>query len=123
MAIISFENLVDDAESIEIPDGYSNLNWKNFWVADDEAYEKTDFDTAIHSGEASAFNYYEKPAIFKSPDREDDFELNSGYFAAFNNDLKVKVFGFDDGERIATKVFSLDPDQEFVTSGREFDDI
>ena len=63
-------------------------------------------------------------AGFKSPDRDDDFDLNNGYFTAFNaNDLKVKVFGFDDGERVAKKVLLLDTEREFVTFGRQFDDI
>jgi len=35
----------------------------------------------------------------------------------------VKVAGFDDGERVATKVLLLDPEQEFVTFGRRFNDI
>ena len=76
-------------------------------------------------------------ASFEALDREDDFDLNSGYFTeliifpparaqqlAFNTeDLTVKVFGFDDGERVARKVFTLDVTQEFVTFGRKFHDI
>ena len=37
--------------------------------------------------------------------------------------LKVKVFGFDDGERVATKVFLLDPTLESITFGQKFNDI
>jgi hypothetical protein len=49
-----------------------------------------------------------KPVGFESANSNDDF--NSGFFAAsINNDLKIKVFGFDDGERVAKKVFYLDP--------------
>ena len=33
------------------------------------------------------------------------------------------MFGFDDGERVARKTFIVDPEQEFVTFGRQFDDI
>ena len=31
--------------------------------------------------------------------------------------------GFDDGERVAKKVLTLDPDREFVKFGAQFDDI
>ena len=61
---------------------------------------------------------------FKSLDQDDDFDLNSGHFTALNaNDLTVKVFGFDDGERVAKQVLTLDPDREFVKFGSQFDDI
>jgi len=53
-----------------------------------------------------------------------DFDPNRGYFAAINGeDLNVKVVGFDDGERVASKVFTLDPKQELVTFGSDFDGI
>ena len=61
-------------------------------------------------GAAAAFNKFaDNPTGFKSFDRDDDFDLNSGYFAAFSaKDLQVKVIAFDDGERVATKGFTLD---------------
>ena len=124
MAIINFENIVGDDEVAEIPDGYRDLNWKNVWAIDDELLENANFPNAIHSGEAAAYNILADPIGIKSPDRDDDFGLNSGFFtAAFLNDLKVTVIGFDDGERVARKVFTLDTSQEFVTFGPKFDDI
>ena len=124
MAIISFEHIAPDGETAEIPDGYRDFIWKNFVAADDEVKPNTGLDYAIHSGEASAFNGFAKPAGFKSPDSADDFDLNSGFFAAaYTNGLEVKVFGYDDGERVARKVFTLDQTQELVTFGRKFDDI
>src|SRR5215204_5404186 len=125
MAIITFEGLAGDNSIEEIPDGYRGLNWKNFAADDNEVFPNNGIDSAIHSGEAAAVNGdVKKPAGFKSPDRDDDFDLNSGFFSSFNaNDLKLKVFGFDDGERVAKKVFLLDPTQEFVTFGPRFNDI
>jgi hypothetical protein len=38
IAIISFENIADDGESAEIPDGYRDLNWKNFRAGDGAFY-------------------------------------------------------------------------------------
>jgi hypothetical protein len=125
MAIINFEKIADDVSLAEVPDGYRNLIWKNFIATDDDVLPTGQgFANAVHSGEAAAFKGDEKPSSFKSSDSEDDFDLNSGFFAAFNaNDLKVKVFGFDDGEKVAAKIFFLDVEQEFVTFGRKFDDI
>ena len=99
------------------------MNWDNFF-AENDSIASEGILNVIHSGRASAFNGFGDPAGFKSPDRDDDFDLNSGYFAAStNNDLKVKVFGFDDGEKVATQVLILDPTQEFVTFSSQFDDI
>ena len=36
MTIISFEGLADDRSTLEIPDGYRGLNWKNLWAIDNE---------------------------------------------------------------------------------------
>ena len=125
MAIINFEKIADDVSLAEVPDGYRNLIWKYFIATDDDVLPTgPGLANAVHSGEAAAFKGDEKPSSFKSSDSEDDFDLNSGFFAAFNaNDLKVKVFGFDDGERVAKKVLLLDTEREFVTFGRQFDDI
>lgn len=124
MAIISFEKIVGDKEAAEIPDGYCNLNWNNFFAADDELHPNTGFDNVIHSGEASAFNASGDPAGFESADREDDFDLNSGFFAAaYTDNLKVKVFGFNDGERVATEAFKLDQAQEFARFSGKFDSV
>ena len=126
MAIISFENLVEAGSTFAlVPDGYRHLDW-DFVAVDVTKNLVPWFKSAVHSGEGVA--YYDQSrgptADFKSPDRDDDFDFNSGYFTAFNaNDLKVKVFGYDDGERVAKKVFLLDPDQEFVRFGPQFDDI
>jgi len=101
------------------------LNWSSFFAADDDNLElEIGKNNAIRTGEAAARSDNQNPAGFESPDRDDDFDLNTGYFTAFSaEDLKVKVFGFDDGERVATKFLVLDVEQEFVTFGRKFDDI
>jgi hypothetical protein len=124
MPIITFENIVGDADAEEVPDGYRDFIWKNFTAVDDEVYKNTGINNVIHSGEAAVYNGFAKPAGFKSPDRDDDFDFNSGFFAAaFINDLTVKVVGFNDGERVAKKVFAVTMSQEFVTFGPRFDDI
>jgi hypothetical protein len=125
MAKISFERIADDNSFAEVPDGFRNLNWFNFIAVDDEFLEEAIGNTnAIRTGEAAAFSGENGLAGFESPDRDNDFNLNSGYVTADNaNDLKVKVFGFDDGERVAKKVLLLDQDREFVQFGAQFDDI
>jgi len=121
MAIIRFEGIAAVDETLNVPEGYRNLSWSNFSAIGELAIA-TDIN-AIHSGEAAGFTF-ERSAGFQSPDCDDDFDLNNGYFTAYNaNDLKVKVFGFDDGERVAKKVLLLDTDREFVRFGSQFDDI
>jgi len=125
MAIISFEKIASDGEAEEVPDGFRRLNWDNFVAVDDELLEMVSGNTiAFRTGEAAAFTNDTGSIGFRSPDRDDDFDLNSGFFAAaYANGLEFKVFGYDDGERVAAKIFFLDPEQEFVTFGRKFDDI
>ena len=124
MAVISFENIAGNNQVEEVPDGFRNLDWDNFIAVDDKFLERAIGNTnAIRTGEAAAFTE-ERRASFESPDRDDDFDLNNGYFTALNaNNLRVQVFGFDDGERVAKKVLTLDTDREFVRFGAQFDDI
>src|SRR5215217_4688835 len=112
MAIISFEKLAPDGRAALVPDGFRKLDWDGFAAVDDELLEIISGNTnAIRTGEAAAFSRDENSAGFQSPDRDDDFDLNNGYFtAAVTTDLTVKVFGFDDGERVAKKVLVLDTD-------------
>src|SRR5215207_1321349 len=56
MAIISFEKIAGNNDIEEVPDGYRDLNWKNFFAVDDEYLEGLIGNTnAIRSGEAAAF--------------------------------------------------------------------
>ena len=124
MAIISFEKIADDFESTPVLDGYRKLNWDNFYAENDSIAAGTGIGAAIHSGRAAAFNAFGEPAGFASFDNADNFDLNSGFFSSStNNGLKIRVFGFDDGERVATKSFFLDPEQEFVAFSSKFNDI
>ena len=113
MAIISFENITPDGSIADVPDGFRKLDWDNFVAVDDKFLERAIGNTnAVRTGEAAAFNVPGETASFKSADRDDDFDLNSGYFTAINqadgiaNDLQIKFVGFDDGKKVATKVFS-----------------
>ena len=56
MSIISFEKIADNNKDAEVPDGYRDLIWKNVWAIDDEVLKNAGFVTAIHSGEAAAYN-------------------------------------------------------------------
>ena len=124
MPIIKFEGLAPDGEIAAVPDGHRHLNWNNVYAVNGADFAGTGHNSVIHSGKASAYNNAGLSIAFRSADRADDFDLNSGYFATFiSTDLKVKVVGFDDGERVAKKVFLLDPTQEFVTFAHKFDDI
>ena len=128
MAIISFEKIAPDGMGGVVPDGFRRLNWDNFVAIDNEYLESLVGNTnAIRTGEAAAINEA-RSISFKSFDRDDDFDLNNGYFTALIADsladnIMVKVLGFDDGERVAKKVLTLETNQEFVRFGPHFDDI
>ena len=125
MATIKFEDIAPDGDAAKIPDGYKGLTWLNFWAIDDDFYPNSGFDNVIESGSAAGTNADEnKPGIFRSDARNNDFDLNSGFFAGgFNDDLEVTVAGYDNGDKVAQKLLTLDQDQEFVRFGRKFDDI
>ena len=127
MAIISFEKIAGDVTIAEVPDGFRRLNWDNFLAADAEYLEaRFGITNAVRTGEAAALNDFGESAGFESPDRDDDFDLNNGYFTAFDAadlPVNVKVVGFDDGKKVAAKVLVLDADREFVRFGAQFDDI
>jgi hypothetical protein len=127
MAIISFEKIAANDLAAEVPDGFRRLNWDHFLALEDSAFEtRFGIANAVRTGEAAALNDFGESASFEAPDRDDDFDLNNGYFTAFDAadlPVNVKVFGFDDGERVAKKVLVLDADREFVRFGSQFDDI
>ena len=128
MPVIDFEGIAADGDAEKIPDGYAGLNWDNFVALDDQFDDNfapnSGISTVINSGEACAGNKLQGPAIFSSPDKRDDFDFNSGYFAAsHSNDLALKIIAFDDGEKVAVKAITLDREQKFVSFGSKFDDI
>ena len=131
MAIISFEHIAPDGQVAVVPDGFRRLDWDVFVALDDEFLETfMGNSNAIRTGEAAAVGDPDGGAVgFHSPDRDNDFDLNSGYFtAAAENNLQVKIVGFDDGKKVATKVLTLDADQEnadqeFIRFGPQFDGI
>ena len=123
MAKINFERIADVGEAAFVQDGYRGLNWDNFY-AEDASIASEGILNVIHSGRASAFNDLGRTAVFQSPDNEDDFDFNGGYFASSEPDgLRVRVVGYDDGKKVATKLLILDTDQEFVRFGPHFDGI
>src|SRR5215204_2950900 len=124
MAFISFENIAGDGKLKKVPDGFRKLDWNNFIAVDDDYLEARIGNTnAIRTGEEVAFTV-KRSTGFRSPDRDDDFDLNNGYFTSLGaEDLSFKVLGFDDGEKVATKVLTLDTEREFVRFGAQFDGI
>ena len=127
MAKIDFENIAAPNQGIILQDGYEGLNWDNLAAFGNVLLDEINSSDAIRSGEAAAvtdLRLLDLSSGFESPDRDDNFDFNSGYFTAIGtNDLRVKVVGFDDGERVAKKVLTLEANQEFVRFGREFNDI
>src|SRR5215203_2377772 len=126
MAVISFEKIAANDLAAEVPDGFRRLDWDHFLAMEGSALEaRFGITNAVRTGEAAALNDFGESAGFESPDRDDDFDLNNGYFTAFNAadfPVNVKIVGLDDGKKVAAKVLVLDADQEFVRFGAQFDD-
>ncbi len=123
MTAINFDQLEPGITGINTPDGYEGMNWDhNFWVANGPSVPGG-FANGTHSGPNVAYTFKANPAGFASAGA--DFDFRKGYFtAAWNNGLKVKVTGYDDGNHVATKTFTVDcAGPTLVKFGHNFDSI
>src|SRR5918994_7736560 len=103
MPKIKFEGIASETDEAEVKDGYADLKWDNVWGIDEVRFPESEgLDNALRSGSAVAYNELGKTASFWST--EEDFDLLDGSFTAlWNTGLKVKVFAYDDGEKVGVE--------------------
>ena len=123
MPKIKFEGIASESTAAEIEDGYAGLEWDNVWVIDEASFPASEgLDNSVKSGSAVAYNDRGKTASFWSA--EEDFDLLDGSFtAAWNTGLKVKVFAYDDGEKVGVERFVLDQERSLIRFDEKFESI
>lgn len=92
--LITFDDLTDTGKfggGTLIANGYSGLNWNNFYILDTAAYvNPSGYHPGTVSGNNVAFNSYGDPAAISSS----AFNLTSAYLTAvWNDNLQVEVVG------------------------------
>jgi hypothetical protein len=112
MAKINFDGIdtPGDGDGTFIPNGYAGMNWDNFGALDPtQDFNPSGYVNGIRSGDSVGYNAFATPATMSTAGN--DFDLKKGYFTgAWNNGLQVTVQAYDDGNLIATKVFTVDYD-------------
>jgi hypothetical protein len=123
MPKIKFEGIASETDEAEVKDGYADLKWDNVWAIDEVRFPESEgLDNALRSGSAVAYNELGKTASFWST--EEDFDLLDGSFTAlWNTGLKVKVFAYDDGEKVGVERFDLDQERSLIRFGEKFESI
>ncbi|CAM8376827.1 autotransporter outer membrane beta-barrel domain-containing protein [Candidatus Methylopumilus planktonicus] len=104
--LINFDSVDNTLSNTSIPNGYSNLNWNNFYSKNGlvNGYN-AGYMTGVVSSPNIAYNGYGSPAYIMSSNL---FNLTSGYFTgAWNNDLQLTVTGFTDESGTIQKYSSI----------------
>lgn len=109
--VLTFDDLATDAE-VAIDNGYSGLNWSNFWIQDPVLNGVVDIESGFYSGVVSnnysAFNADGGVAEITSAAL---FDFNSAYFsAAYRWGLNITATGFLNGSQIAQQQFTVNTD-------------
>jgi hypothetical protein len=120
MATIRFENIDEPSGiSTQIPQGYADLAWDNFY-----SYDTAEFgggwQVGTRSGSSVGFNGGGSDAGFSR--EEGTFSLKNGYFTAANLDfVQVRVVAYLDDEKVGSKRFDVvDTEQAFIKFGHKF---
>ena len=89
--LVTFDNLSDGGGGTQIANGYSGLNWNNFYVLDTALFGATSgYMAGTVSGNNVAYNAYGTAAAISSS----AFNLTSAYLtAAWYDNLHVEVVG------------------------------
>jgi hypothetical protein len=133
-SLLDFDSVTADPEAT-IANGYSGLNWSNFWVQDPVSSGVADLESGFYngvvSGNYSAFNANGGNAEISSSTL---FDFNSAYFsAAYRWGLEITATGFRNGSQQYQQQFMVNTDAaqlftlnftgidrlEFVTTGGE----
>jgi outer membrane autotransporter protein len=105
--LINFDNLPPPAAGgTLINNGYSGLNWNNFYTVDatTTTYRPSGYVNGVVSPNSVAFNGYGNPASFSVTTGA--FTLVSGYFTgAWNNGLTIEVTGLSHGQVVDSTSF------------------
>lgn len=120
MATIRFEHIDEPSGvSTQIPQGYADLSWDNFYCYDTAEFSGG-WQVGTHSGSSVGFNGGGNDAGFSR--EEGTFTLKSGYFTAANIDfVRVRVVAYLDGERIGSKKFDVtNTEQSFIKFNDRF---
>jgi hypothetical protein len=110
--VINFDSL-DGSASGPITNGYSGLNWSNFWSSRGSDIPNSGYAAGVVSSPNIAFNAYGNPASFSSTAQ---FNLVSAYFTAAFNPGQITVLGLNSGTQLYSTTFSVVKTSPTLTS-------
>ena len=109
--VINFDSLV--GTGAEITNGYSGLNWSNFYSLRGSDYLNTGYAAGVVSSPNIAYNGWGDPASFSSTAQ---FNLVSAYFTAAWNPGQITVLGLNSGTQLYSTTFSVITTSPTLTS-------
>lgn len=109
--VLTFEDVTGDTWA-SIPNGYSGLNWSNFWVIapylDPTLELPSGYTSGLVSGDFVAYNALGEPAQLSSASA---FDFNSASFAAVWRDgLQITATGYRSGSQLYQQQFEVNTD-------------
>lgn len=102
--LITFDDLSDNGNGTQIPNGYQGLNWSNLYVLNTQLFSTpSGYQNNTVSPPNVVFNGFGAPAVISN----NAFTLNSFYLgAAWNDGLQVTVIGKLNGVTLDTATFT-----------------
>ena len=104
--IIYFDDYTSDLDFVTLTGPYSGFDWINTGVTNGTNPNRinTGYNNGTISPDYAIFNLSERQ-ITITRTNDEDFDFNSGYFSgAWNNDLNIKLTGWNDGSQIYEQV-------------------
>ncbi|CAF1500821.1 unnamed protein product, partial [Didymodactylos carnosus] len=99
------DNLTNSSYNIQIPNGYSNLQWSNVYILQASLYPSSGYVTALTSGQDVAFNWYGRPMNISSSIL---FTINSFIAAsAWYDNNTVIMQGYQSGTLLYSQTVTL----------------
>ena len=108
--VINFDSLGSDGP---ITNGYSGLNWSNFYSLRGSDIPNSGYAAGVISSPNIAFNAFGDPASFSSTAQ---FNLVSAYFTAAWNPGQITVLGLNSGTQLYSTTFSVVKTSPTLTS-------
>ena len=102
--LITFDDLSDNGNGTQIPNGYQGLNWSNLYVLNTQLFSTpSGYQNNTVSPPNVAYNAFGAPAVISN----NTFTLNSFYLgAAWNDGLQVTVIGKLNGITLDAATFT-----------------